>query len=283
MSRIAYVNGAYVPHRQACVHIEDRGYQFADGIYEVWAVQNGKLIDREGHFTRMDRSLSELQITKPMSHASLMPVLHEIVRKNRVKDGLVYLQITRGVSPRDHPFPKNVRPSIVITAKSLNAQKAEQFAGKGVAVATMRDERWARCDIKSVSLLPNILAKQAAKEKGAYEAWMVDQTGMVTEGSSSNAWIITKDGVLVTRNLSTEILGGITRERVLMLAAERQLTVKERAFSVAEAKEAREAFMTSSINLVTPIIRIDEKAVADGKPGPMACALRKDYLQSAAT
>ncbi|PHS29290.1 MAG: D-amino acid aminotransferase [Robiginitomaculum sp.] len=283
MSRIAYVNGSYVPHANACIHIEDRGYQFADGIYEVWAVRAGKLLDSSGHFRRMGRSLGELRIATPMSDGALDVVLHEVVRKNRVRDGLVYLQITRGVAPRDHAFPKDIVPSIVITAKSMNVAEAERKAQKGIAVITVPDERWTRCDIKSVSLLPNILAKQSAVEQGAYEAWMVDEKGMVTEGSSSNAWIITEGDVLVTRNLSNDILGGITRERVLKLAAERQLSVEERAFSLKEARKAKEAFISSSINLVTPITHIDKQPVGDGKPGAMACALRKDYLQSAAT
>jgi D-alanine transaminase len=283
MSRIAYVNGAYVAHAHAGVHIEDRGYQFADGVYEVWAVRNSKLLDSEGHFTRLTRSLGELKIAPPMGHRALGVVLREIVRKNRVKNGLVYLQITRGVAPREHAFPAHIAPSIVITAKSLNPERAENTASKGVAVITLPDERWKRCDIKSVSLLPNVLAKQAAQEQGAYEAWMVDEAGMVTEGSSSNAWIVTQDGMLITRNLSVSILGGITRARVLRLAGERQLKVEERAFTVQEANDAQEAFITSSVNLVMAVVQIDKKAVADGKPGPMAVALRKDYLQSAAT
>ncbi len=283
MSRIAYVNGSYVPHAYACVHIEDRGYQFADGIYEVWAVRAGKLLDSPGHFRRMHRSLGELRIDIPMSVEALRIVLHEVVRKNRVRNGLVYLQITRGVAPRDHAFPKDIAPSLVITSKSMNIAEAERKAQKGIAVIAVPDERWARCDIKSVSLLPNILAKQSAVEQGAYEAWMVDEKGMVTEGTSSNAWIITQGDVLVTRNLSNDILGGITRERVLKLAAERQLSVEERAFSLKEARKAKEAFISSSINLVTPITHIDKQPVGDGKPGTMACALRKDYLQSAAT
>ncbi len=283
MSRIAYVNGAYVPHNQASVHIEDRGYQFADGVYEVWAVRNGRLFDSEGHFRRLSRSLGELEIATPMADQSLSHVLREVVRKNRVKNGLVYLQITRGVAPRDHAFPKGIVPSIVITSKSMNTQLADKTAKIGIAVATMKDERWARCDIKSVSLLPNILAKQAAYEKGALEAWMVDDEGLITEGASSNAWIVTKEGVLTTRSLSSDILGGITRERVLALAAQRQLKVDERAFSASEACEAREAFITSAINMVTPVIKLDNQAIGEGKPGPLASALRKDYLQSAAT
>ncbi len=283
MSRTAYVNGSYVSHAYASVHIEDRGYQFADGVYEVWAVRQSKLLDSEAHFRRLNRSLGELRIPSPMTDQSLAHVLREVVRRNRVKNGLVYLQITRGVAPRDHAFPNEIISSIVITAKSTNAELAEKAAKAGVAVVTMNDERWARCDIKSVSLLPNVLAKQAAHEKGASEAWMVDDKGMITEGASSNAWIVTLDGVLTTRNLSPDILGGITRERVLTLAAERQLQVDERAFSKKEVLEASEAFITSSTNLVMPVVKIDNEAIGNGKPGPLASALRKDYLQSAAT
>ncbi|PHS28630.1 MAG: D-amino acid aminotransferase [Robiginitomaculum sp.] len=283
MSRIAYVNGAYVHHHHACVHIEDRGYQFSDGVYEVWAIRQGKMLDNAGHFQRLKRSLGELRIAAPMSDAALRVVLHEMMRKNRVRNGLVYLQITRGVAPRDHAFPNNTLPSIVVTAKCTNPGKADQTARNGVTVITVPDERWARCDIKSVSLLPNILAKQAAHEKGAFEAWMVDNNGLITEGSSSNAWIVSKEGVLTTRNLSSDILGGITRAHVLTLAAERQMKVEERSFSLEEAQNAREAFMTSATTLVTPITHIDAKAVGGGKPGPLASALRKDYLKSAAT
>ncbi len=283
MSRIAYVNGAYVPHALASVHIEDRGYQFADGVYEVWAVRGGKLLDSAGHFARLERSLHELRIKAPMGAGALDVVLNEVVRRNRVRNGLVYLQITRGVAPREHAFPKGINASIVITARSLSPAAGEQTAAEGVAAITTADERWKRCDIKSVSLLPNILAKQKAQEQGAYEAWLVDEEGMVTEGASSNAWIVSKDGVLITRSLSPAILGGITRARVLALAKQRQLKVEERAFTVAEAQQAQEAFMTSSINLVTAIVSLDGAAIGDGRPGPLATALRKDYLQNAAT
>ncbi len=283
MSRTAYVNGAYVPHRRAGVHIEDRGYQFADGVYEVWSVRHGALMDNEGHFRRLWHSLKELQIVAPMPEVSLAHILREIVRKNRVRNGLVYLQVTRGVAPRDHAFPADIAPALVITAKSMSTQKSEETAKKGVAVFSTPDERWARCDIKSVSLLPNILAKQVAKRQGGYEAWMVDAQGMVTEGSSSNAWIVTKDGVLATRSLADNILSGVTRGRVLALAAQRQLTVEERPFSIEEAQAAKEAFLTAATNFVMPIVRIDDVPVGEGMPGPLAEALRKDYLQSAVT
>lgn len=283
MSRIAYVNGAYLPHAHAHIHIEDRGYQFSDGVYEVWGVRGGVVLDNEAHFHRLKRSLGALSIAAPMSEAALANVLREIVRKNRVRNGLVYLQITRGVAPRDHAFPGNTPPALVITAKSMNPQNNDQLAKNGVAVISMADQRWARCDIKSISLLPNILAKQAAKEQGAYEAWLIDEQGLVTEGTSSNAWIITKAGVLVTRSLEDNILGGITRARVTALAAQRQLMVEERGFSIKEAQQAEEAFMTSANNLVMPIVKIDKILVGKGVPGPLSQALRNDYLQNAAT
>ena len=283
MSRIAYVNGAYVPHRRACVHIEDRGYQFADGVYEVWAVRGGQLQDREGHMRRLGRSLRELHMQPPMGERALEHVLHEVMRRNLVRNGLIYLQITRGVAPRNHAFPQAATPAMVVTAKSVPLEAGRKLAQNGVKVVTMADERWARCDIKSVSLLPNILAKQAAHEAGAYEAWLVDAAGLVTEGSSSNAWIVSADGALVTRDLSANILGGITRETVLKLAAQRQMKVEERAFTVAEAQGAREAMITSANNPVTPVVSIDGQPVGDGRPGAMARALHKDYLQNGTT
>ncbi len=280
MSKLAYVNGAYTPHRAAAIHIEDRGYQFSDGVYEVWAVANGRLCDSEGHLRRLARSLGELRIERPMDDRALLVVLAEIIRRNRIKNGLVYLQITRGVAPRDHGFPKDTPPSIVITAKSVNPKNAARAAKNGVAIISMKDERWARCDIKSISLLPNILAKQAARDKGGYEAWMVDEKGLVTEGSSSNAWIVTKDGVLVTRDLKANILSGITRAKVRELAAVHQLECEERPFSLAEAKEAAEAFITAATNVVIPVISLDGAPIGAGTPGPIARQLRDAYLHA---
>ena len=217
MSRIAYVNGRYVPHRAASVHVEDRGYQFADGVYEVIAVANGKLIDGGPHLDRLERSLRELRMTPPMGRRALELVMREVVRRNGVDNGIIYLQMTRGVAPRDHAFPARAETQVVMTARRARPQAA-RIAEDGVKAITMPDIRWQRCDIKSVSLLPNILAKQQAKEAGAYEAWLVDRNGMVTEGSSTNAWIVTRDGQLVTRSIENAILAGITRMAVIEMA-----------------------------------------------------------------
>jgi len=282
MPRIAYVNGRYLPHDQASVHIEDRGYQFADGVYEVWAVFDGRLSDTEGHFERLQRSLGELSITAPMGRTALEMVLKEVLRRNRISDGLLYLQVTRGVAPRDHVFPDPpVPPSLVVTAKRIDRAGAEARAAKGVGVITTPENRWGRCDIKTVGLLPNLLAKQAAREQDAAEAWFVDADGLVTEGGSSNAWIVDASGALRTRDTGANILRGITRKSIIALAAELQMKVEERPFTPAEAKSAREAFFTGAGALVMPVVRIDGDLVGDGKPGPVASRLRALYVQSA--
>lgn len=282
MSRIAYVNGQYRPHGQATVHIEDRGFQFADGVYEVWSVFDGKLADFEGHLTRLHRSLNELRITIPMSEAALTRVLQETVRRNRIVEGIVYLQVTRGTARRDHPFPaEGTPPSVIVTARSIPLSKGNASAAKGVAVTTHPDIRWGRCDIKTVGLLPNVLAKQAAKEKGAAEAWMVDEAGLVTEGSSTNAWIVDEDGVLRTRDAQANILRGITRAAVMALVADEGLKIEERAFTVDEVKRAKEAFYTSASGFVMPATSIDGTKIGDGKPGPVATTLRDLYLERA--
>lgn len=282
MSRVAYVNGTYRPLGEATVHVEDRGFQFADGVYEVWSVFDGRLADFDGHMTRLHRSLSELRIPIPMTREALGRVLQETVRRNRVREGLVYIQVTRGTARRDHPFPpEGTPPSVVVTARSLPLAKGNAAAEKGVAVITQPDIRWGRCDIKTVSLLPNVLAKQAAKERGAAEAWMVDEMGLVTEGSSTNAWIVDEDGKLRTRDTQSNILQGITRAAVMRMAADEGLEVEERAFSVDEAKRAREAFYTSASGFVMPAVSIDGTRIGDGKPGPVATRLRALYLEQA--
>jgi len=278
MSRIAYVNGSYVPHREAAVHVEDRGYQFADGVYEVCEVRGGRLADERRHMARLERSLKELRITMPMTLKALGVVLRETVRRNRVRDGIVYLQITRGVAPRDHAFPtKPVVPSVVVTAKRLDPAAGEKAAASGIAVVTVAENRWPRVDIKSVALLPNVLAKQAAREQGAKEAWYVDASGHVTEGSSSNAWIVTKQNKVVTRSAESGILRGITRTVLLDVLKDQGLTLEERAFTVDEALDAREAFVTSASQLVMPVVTIDGRPVANGAPGLVAGALRRDF------
>ena len=282
MGRIAYVNGRFLPHSQATVHIEDRGYQLADAVYEVWALFEGKLADAEGHFARLERSLSELSIPMPMSRRALTLVLKEAVRRNRVREGTVSLQVSRGVAPRDHAFPGGeVRPAVVITVKALDRAATEAKAAKGVSVVTTPENRWGRCDIKTVGLLPNALAKQKAKEAGAAEAWFVDELGFVTEGAASNAWIVDADGRLRTRDTNANILRGITRRTLMDVIAREGLEVDERPFTPAEAIAAKEAFITGAGALVLPVVAVDGKPVGSGSPGPLALRLRRLYIEQA--
>jgi D-alanine transaminase len=276
MSRVAYVNGRYLPHAQASVHFEDRGYQFADGVYEVIAVSNRRLVDGGLHMRRLARSLAELRIEKPMTERALGLVLAETVRRNRVLDGIVYLQVTRGEARRDHPFPAEARPSLVVSAQAV-APTSQAAIEAGLKVITLPDIRWSRCDIKSVALLPNVLAKQQAREAGAFEAWQVDDSGFVTEGGSTNAWIIEGDGTVVTRPAENAILNGITRLRLIALAEENGIRVEERAFTVEEAKRAREAFLTSTTSFVMPVVQIDETPIGNGRPGSLSLDLRRLY------
>ncbi|MBI1364823.1 MAG: D-amino-acid transaminase [Alphaproteobacteria bacterium] len=278
MPRIAYVNGRYTSAAEACVHIEDRGYQFGDGVYEVCLVVDGAYWDEEGHLARLDRSLKALSIARPMSERALKTVMAALVRKNRLKTALVYIQVTRGVASRNHPFPeKKVAPSLVMTARAFNLEKSEQQAAAGVDVITAPDIRWGRVDIKTINLLPNVLAKQEAQKAGAAEAWLV-KGDTVTEGASSNAWIVTRDGELVTHPLSNEILGGITRQAVIECAEALQMRIVERAFTTEEAVNAAEAFLTSATGLVMPVVRIDGKPIGEGKPGPVSRRLRNAYI-----
>jgi D-alanine transaminase len=278
MSRIAYVNGRYVPHGQAKVAVEDRGYQFADGVYEVCEVRGGRMIDETRHMTRLDRSLKELRIARPMSPRALAVVMRETIRRNRVRDGIVYLQVTRGVAKRDFPFPaESTRPSVVVTARSNNLDRLEQVAAEGIAVVTVPDIRWKRVDIKSVALLPNVLAKQTAREQGAREAWLVDAKGRITEGGSSSAWIVSRDGKLITHPLGEDILPGIARSVVIDMIKAQGLPFEERIFTVEEAYLAREAFITSASQVVLPVVRIDGRPVGNGAPGLITTSLRRDY------
>lgn len=275
--RIAYVNGRYVPYAAARVHIDDRGYTFADGVYEVVLIAGGKLVDEGPHLDRLERSLREMRMRPPMARGALELVLREVIRRNRVPHGLVYLQMSRAVAPRDHPFPDVAETQFVAWAKFLPPQPAAH-AADGVRTISVPDIRWGRCDIKSTALLPNVLAKQAAREAGAYEAWLVDHEGFVTEGSSTNAWIITPAGELVTRALDNAILAGVTRRTVIALARDEGLRFVERRFSLAEAKTAREAFITSASSLVLPVTQIDDAVIGNGKPGSLSLALRARYL-----
>ena len=278
MSRHAYVNGRYLPFRDAKVHVEDRGYQFADAVYEVCEVRAGRLIDERRHLDRLERSLGALRIGMPMSRAALGVVLREVVGRNRIRHGIVYLQISRGVARRDPAFPPaSVAASVVVTARPLDRTRLDALAAAGISAISVPDNRWGRVDIKTVGLLPNVLARQAALDKGARDAWFVDNEGFVTEAASSNAWIVTPDGKLVTRQADHAILGGITRAVLFAVVKGQGLTVEERPFTLAEACAAREAFVTSATQIVMPVIRIDGRPIGDGKPGPVATALRAQF------
>jgi D-alanine transaminase len=281
MSRIAYVNGRYVPFADASVHIEDRGYQLGDGVYEVCEVREGSLIDERRHMERLSRSLASLKIALPLAPNALHFVLEEMVRRNRVRDGLLYLQVTRGVARRDHGFPdKPIKPALVVTVRSLDGRKTEANAAAGIAVITVPDNRWGRVDIKAIGLLPNVLARQAAKDAGAKDAWFVDSDGFITEGASSNAWIVS-DGALITRPSSSRILTGITMTVVKELAASMQIKVEERAFTPEEVRAASEAFLTSATQTVMPVISIDGHKIGSGRPGPLAARLREAFHRTA--
>jgi D-alanine transaminase len=278
MSRIAYVNGRYLPMRSAMVHIEDRGYQFGDGVYEVCEVREGRLVDERRHLARLRRSLDELRIRAPMSAKALGVVLREVIARNRIGYGIVYLQVTRGVARRDHAFPApDVPPSVVVTARPLDRRRNAALAAAGIAVISVPDNRWDRVDIKTIGLLPNVLARQAAIEQGARDAWFVDKDGAVTESASANAWIVTQAGTLVTRPADHGILRGITRTVLFDIAKAQGLMLEERGFTLEEARAAREAFVTAASQIVLPVVRIDGHVIGDGKPGPIATALRREF------
>ena len=279
MSRIAYVNGRFVLHESASIHIEDRAMQFGDGVYEVFAIVDGRLIDSELHYERLSRSLRELKMDMPIEQVVLQLILREVIRRNRIREGICYLQITRGSSPRNHIFPTNLSHSIVITARRSNPASGI-VSTQGVRIITTADLRWHRRDIKSVSLLPNVLAKQTAAEANAFEAWLVNKDGLITEGSHSNAWIIVEDGTIITHPESVDILSGVTRNRILEIARNNAIAVKERKFNVAEAKKAREAFLTSTSSFVVPVIEIDDAVIGNGNPGVITQKLRQLYLKA---
>lgn len=277
MTRTAYVNGVYVDHNDAAVHIEDRGYQFADAVYEVVAVLGGKILDIEPHLARLKISLQGLEIPSPMSDAALGVVLNEVKRKNRLKNGILYFQISRGVAPREHGFPgEQITPSMVVTAKRLNFDAIKQKQKKGISVKTLPETRWARPDIKSVGLLANVLAKEEANKSKADDAWFVDNKGLVTEGTANNAWIVV-GGKLITKELSGSILAGITRQSLIGVVAREGLEIVERGFTVGEALAADEAFITSTTNFVMPVVTIDTKPIGTGKPGSVSKKLIKHY------
>lgn len=279
MSRIAYVNGAYVPHADAGVHIEDRGYQFADGVYEVCEVRHGYIVDLTRHLDRLGRSLSELRIDWPMNRAALVHVIREVVRRNRVRNGLFYMQVTRGVARRDHVFPAaETRPSIVVTAKRTDAAAIARKATHGIAAITVTENRWDRVDIKSVGLLPNVLARQKAREEGAQEAIFVDADGTVKEGAATNVWIVDRDGNLRTRPAEHGILKGITRTTLMDVAVPLGLKIEERAFSVDEMLAAREVFITAATSICFPVVSVDGKPIGNGHPGSIAQNIREAFF-----
>jgi D-alanine transaminase len=279
MPRIAYVNGRYVRHADAAVYIDDRGFVFADAVYEVCQVQQGFIIDLTRHLDRLDRSLSEIRISPRMPRAALAGIMRQVLRRNRVFNGMVYLQVTRGVAKRDHVFPSpQVRASLVVTAKILNpAVNAAKYA-MGIKAITVEDNRWGRVDIKTVGLLPNVLARQRAKDAGAQEAIFVDAEGNVTEGGATNLWIVDKAGNLVTRPADHGILGGITRMTLMDVAEKLGLPVSERRFSVAEMLEAREIFVTGATTICLPVVSVDGETIANGHPGMTAQKIREAFF-----
>ena len=279
MPRIAYVNGAYVPHADAAIHIEDRGYQFADGVYEVCEIRHGFIVDLTRHLDRLSRSLSELRIDWPMSRAALIHVIREVLRRNRVRNGLFYMQVTRGTARRDHVFPaKGTVPTIVVTAKRTDAAVIARKNAEGISAITVPENRWDRVDIKSVGLLPNVLARQRAKEEGAHEAIFVDPDGTVKEGAATNVWIVDRDGVLRTCPADHGILRGITRTTLMDVAAPLGIRIEERAFTVDDMLAAREVFITAATSICFPVVSIDGKPIGNGHPGSIAQNIREAFF-----
>lgn len=282
MPRIAYVNGRYMPHEEAAVSVEDRGFQFADSIYEAIALMNGRLLDEEGHLDRLERSLDELKIKMPMGRQSMKMVLRELIRRNRAKNAIAYLQVSRGAAPRAFPFPKDIKPTFVMTLRptsfDIDAKKTTMRK-----IVTVPDIRWQRRDIKATGLTAQVLAKQAALDRGAYDAWMVDDKGFVTEASAANAWIVDKDGVLITRPAANgNILKGVTRNALQALCKREKIKIVERPFTAEEAYKASEAFMSAAISLIVPVSEIDGKKIGNGKIGPVTSKILDMYLEYAA-
>jgi D-alanine transaminase len=278
MTRFAYVNGRFMRHVAASVHVEDRGFQFADSVYEVCAIRDGVLIDERPHLDRLERSLGELRMDLPVARAALGAIARELVARNRVREGLVYMQVSRGRARRDHGFPEPaVRPTLVMTARVLDMTRYDAMAGKGVSIITLPEMRWARCDIKSTALLPNVLAKQQAREAGCFEAWFVAPDGTITEGASTNAWIVDQGGRLRTRGLSNQILPGITRGEILSLCRQHGLEYTEVPFTEDDVRTAREAFVTAATIGAMPVVQANGLKIGDGKPGPIAGKIREIY------
>ncbi len=282
MPRIAYVNGRYVAHDDAAVHIEDRGYQFADGVYEVCEIRHGMIVDLTRHLDRLDRSLGELRMKSPMSRRALTQIIREVARRNRVNNGLFYLQVTRGIARRDHVFPSaDTTPSLVITAKITDPGVLAAKNEKGLKAITLPDNRWDRVDIKTVGLLPNVMARQAAKEAGAQEAIYIDARGMVTEGAATNVWIVDANGILTTRPAEHGILRGITRTGLLDVTKLLGIQVAEREFSREEMLSAREVFITAATSICFPIVEIDGQTIGNGHPGSVSDKIRSAFFDVA--
>lgn len=279
MSRTVYVNGQYVPESEASVSVFDRGFLFADGIYEVTAVLNGRLVDFEGHMARLHRSLNELNMSLSLNDNALRDIHRQLIDKNALQEGLVYLQVTRGAADRDFAYPEASTPATVVAFTQQKAIIDSPLAERGLRVISLPDMRWGRRDIKTVQLLYPSMAKMEAKKRGADDAWLVE-SGLVTEGSSSNAWIVDHDNTLITRELSRSLLHGITRRTLMALAKAHDMKVEERGFTVKEAQNAREAFVTSATSLVYPVVSIDERPVGDGQPGEIAKSLRRLYIEA---
>jgi D-alanine transaminase len=278
MTRVVYVDGRYLPYARAAVHAEDRGFQFGDAVYEVCEVSAGRLIDETRHMQRLARSLVELGIPQPMSQPAWSRVLRETIRRNRVRNGLVYLQVSRGSRPREFLFPPpTVAPTVVCLARNADPARSDAAAAAGIGIKTVPDNRWGRCDIKTVMLLPAAMAKEAARQAGAKEAWFVDARGFITEGASSNAWIVDRDGRLITRQIDNAILRGITRTTLIDLLKREKIEIVERPFTVEEAKAAREAFITSATNTVMPVVTIDGSPIGNGAPGLLTLKLREEF------
>lgn len=282
MTRIAYVNGAYVRTAEAGVSIEDRGFQFADGVYEVCEIRHGYIVDLTRHLDRLDRSLSEIRIPQPMSRKALVAIIRQVIRRNHVKNGLFYLQVTRGAARRDHVFPApDTKPTVVVTAKRTDAALIAGKNADGIRAITVPENRWDRVDIKTVGLLPNVLARQQAKEAGAQEAIFVDAEGKVTEGAATNVWIVDKDGALRTRPADHGILRGITRTTLMDVATKIGLEIEERAFTVEEMLSAREVFITAATSICFPVVAVDGHTIANGHPGSTAQKIREAFFDVA--
>lgn len=279
MTRISYVNGRYFNHNKAYVHIEDRGYQFADGVYEVFAVLGKKIVDYDGHLKRLLRSLKEIRISSPISKDSYLSVIRSLIKKNNIVNGLIYLQVTRGVAERDFKFPKKIKPSLVITAKKISMNEYYSKFNQGIKVKTTKDLRWKRVDIKTLNLLPPVLAKQYAVDNGCDEAWMVDDKGFITEGSSSNAWILIKDK-LITTPATNSILKGITRTSLIRALKKKKINLSEECFSYDDIKNADEAFITSATQFVMPVIKVDKTIINGGKVGKYAHIFKDAYMEA---